>query len=445
MEAEKYIVALELGSSKITGLAGYKNEEGQLVVSAIEKEDIAEYIKRGCIVNVRETAGRVKKIITKLENRIAPHKITKLYVGISGQSLHSIDTTIPLQLPEDTQITDSIIERIIAESKRIPVANTEIISVLPTEYIIDNRPEKNPVGVFGSNIEANLKLIVAKPSLKKNIDTRLVEEIKLPVAGFILTPIVSASQVLTDEEKKLGCILVDFGAETTTVSIYKNDYLRYLVTIPLGSRNITRDIASLNVTESDAERIKILLGDAMGSRVDKDMKFNIEGIDSTQVNLNTCSRVIEARIEEIVENVLAQIRYAKFDNKQLSAGIIIIGGGSKLKNIQELLAEKSGMKVRKGSLRKDIIIDSKERNTGIEFIEGISILAAGNNICTVLPKQDKVEKEEEFYVPSKKEDKKKLKKIKEESHKNRNPFGGIVETLKNVSKKLLDESDEQIK
>ena len=146
-----------------------------------------------------------------------------------------------------------------------------------------------------------------------------------------------------------------------------------------------------------------------------------------------------------MENVLAQIRYAKFDNKQLSAGIIIIGGGSKLKNIQELLAEKSGMKVRKGTLRKDIIIDSKERNTGIEFIEGISILAAGNNICTVLPKQDKVEEEEEFYVPSKKEDKKKLKKIKEESHKNRNPFGGIVETLKNVSKKLLDESDEQIK
>ena len=142
MEAGKYIVAIELGTSKIVGIVGVKNEDGRLNILATEKEDSAGCIKRGCIFNVEDTASKIQKIIKKLENRLSL-KITKVYVGVGGQSVHSISHSVFRQLAEDTPITDMIINSLHAESRSFPVANAEIMDVIRKLNLKALMPQKS--------------------------------------------------------------------------------------------------------------------------------------------------------------------------------------------------------------------------------------------------------------------------------------------------------------
>lgn len=383
METNNYIAAIDLGTSKIIGIIGSKDTEGKLTVHAIEKEDSAGSIKRGCIQNVEEAASRIKKIISKLENRIS-EKIEKVYVSIGGQSLHTVDHSVNRQLHEDTQITEELISSILKECSELPVYNAEIVEILPTEYQVDNRLETNPKGIFCSDIRANLKLIVARPSLKKNLNRCLVERVKIGVAGYLAAPLASAAAALTENEKNLGCVLIDFGAETTTVTIYKDNFLRYIMTIPFGGRNITRDICSLNVLEQDAERLKIAYGHAMslpGEDSRNMQEMNLEGVDSSKIKYQTLARVIEARIEEIVENVIAQIEKSGYA-KHLSAGIIITGGASQLKALPELLRQKTGMDIKRSLGRKDVVfVNKSEAVFNPAYMQAIGLLLLGTENC----------------------------------------------------------------
>ena len=141
------------------------------------------------------------------------------------------------------------------------------MDVVPNEYLIDNHLETNPVGTFCSDIEANLKLIIGRPSIKKNIERCLFERSKMQIAGYIISAQATAAALLTSNEKSLGCALIDFGAGTTTLSIYKDDLLRYMITIPFGGKNITKDIGTLNVLDTDAEKLKIAFGSAISTPI----------------------------------------------------------------------------------------------------------------------------------------------------------------------------------
>lgn len=430
----KYIAAIDLGTSKIVGIAGSKNEKGHLTVHAIEKENSGGCIKRGGILNVEEAASRIKKIISKLENRIS-EKIEKIYVGVGGQSLHTINHSVSRQLREDTQVTDELIASILGESQQFPVFNAEIIETVPTEYLVDNRLETQPKGVFCSDISANLKLIVARPSLKKNLNRCLVERVKVPIAGYIVAPLATAVATLTENEKSLGCALVDFGAGTTTLSVYKDNFLRYIVTIPFGGRNITRDICSLNVLEPDAERLKIAYGYAVNApdQEKNTQQVNIEGIDASRIKFQSLSRAVEARIEEIVENVIAQIEESGYA-KQLSAGIIITGGGSQLKALSELIRQKTGMEVRKGSIPKNVTFSNREEAVfNPAYTEAIGLLLLGTESCV---KEHTVEVKPETPVVS-------VKPQKPQKSQKSGLFdwGG----LKDKVGRLFDEDDAEMK
>lgn len=385
----RYIAAIDLGTSKIIGIIGKKSAEGKLTVEAIEKEDSGTCIKRGCILNVEDAASRIKKIITKLENRI-PEKIAKIYVGIGGQSVHTIDYSINRQLNEDTQVTEDLIVSMLAESKNFPVYNSEIIGIEPTEFLVDNRMEAHPKGIFCSDIQANLKLIIGRPSLKKNIFRCLTEKIKMPIAGYIPSALATAAVALSDNEKSLGCVLIDFGGGTTTVSVYKDDFLRYISTIPFGGRNLTRDICSLNVLEPEAEKLKIAYGTAIvpsAKEIKNTSNLNIEGVDATKIKYQTLCRVTEARIEEIVQNIIAQIEESGY-SKQLSAGIVITGGASQLRQLPELLKQKTGMDVRKAMLPKEIVFANRsEAVFNPSYMQAIGLLAIAEEHCLKEPEK----------------------------------------------------------
>lgn len=355
MELTEFIAAVDLGTSKIVGIVGSKRPDGSLLIHAIEKETSDSCIKRGCIQNVDETATKLKRLVTKLENR-ARCKIGKIYVGLGGQSLQSIDHRVTRQLNEDTPITDQIISSLKEVSMQMPVGNKEILEIVPSEYLVDGKRVGQPVGVYGTEIEATHKIIIGRPVLRKNLN-RVLEKIHLPLAGYLLSPLAGAC-VLSEPEKSLGCVLVDFGAATTTVSIYKDGLLRHLAVIPLGGNTITKDIASLQLLENEAEKVKTYFGNAapeMDESENKIIKHAANmSIDSPEIQMRTLHQVVLCRSEEIIENISNQLKIAGYDSKQLSVGFILTGGASNMKGLTSLLRKKTDMEVKFGAFQKPL-------------------------------------------------------------------------------------------
>lgn len=424
METGTYIIAIELGTSKIVAIAGCKQEDGTTSIVAVEHERSADCIKRGCIQNVDEAASRVKKAITKLSNRIPDKTIEKVYVGIAGQSLHSISHSVCSTLPIESAITHDIIKNLLQEGYKYPSKELKILHVIPNEYFVDKCQEANPVGVIGSEVEARIKLITARPSLKKKIEICFSEKVKMPIAGYITTPLATAAALLTEEDKKLGCALVDFGAGTTTLSVYKDNMLRYLVTIPFGGKNITNDICSLNLLENDAEILKKRFSNQSISYTPEQLQATIEGLGSTKLKYQTLFQVMEARSEEIVANVNAQLvesRYAQL----LPAGIVITGGASNLQGIEELLAQKTGLAVRQGTIVKNITFATDSDLYTPDITAAIGLVLMGTDSCT--RKKEAIPPPPPVIQPevTKKGDTKKEKKAKKEEDNSGGIFGSV--------------------
>lgn len=361
MDNKHYVVAFEVGSSKIVGAVALINPNGTVEVKAVEKEYATDCVRYGCIQNVEDTKSRISRIFRKLENQIAHGKIKGVYVGVNGRSLRNIVTEVNRDLNPDSSITKEIIESIINESRSVPFTNFEILDVVPRKFIVDNSETRNPVGTFSSHICAKLNLIVAKPLIKMNLK-RVFEQ--TTVKGYLVTPLCVADEILTSDEKQLGCMLIDFGAETTSVVIYKNNYLVYAATIPLGSRNITRDIMSLNVPEEKAEDLKKAAGNINGTST-------VQNIDG--VNYNDMQNHIMARVGEIIANINEQVTYAEMKKDDIGSGIVLIGGGAKLNGFTDALEQATSLKVRRGKASVSAnILDTK--GTDFEFIEVIGLL-----------------------------------------------------------------------
>lgn len=374
MAEEKYVAAIEISSSKITGVVGKYTSQGELDIIAVEQEKGLESVRYGLIRNVEEVWMRVVRIIQRLESKpaVAPRKITGVYIGLSGVSLRSIAVPVSVTLADDTEITDETIERLLHMTQTSAIdSSLEVVDAVPRIYKVDQQETLSPKGMIGNSISAEFDLVVCRKDMMRNI-TRVFEDkfkMSLQNKGIVVTALATGQLVLSDEEKRLGCMLVDMGAETTTVTVYKGGHLVYFATLPMGGRNITRDITSLNLLEEKAEEIKIASGNALPRESANTLNYN--GVKDSDV-----SNLIVARAEEIVVNVLKQIRYADLKENDLPAGIVCTGGGSKLNGMIELVAEKSGLPVRRGSLPKYVIIDDRRVN-GFELIEVASVLYAG--------------------------------------------------------------------
>lgn len=363
----KYIVAIEIGSSKIKGAVGTVDDNGEIKVLALEEEKKIDAVRYGCIMNVAEVSDVVQSIVRKLENYsfISPNSIKAVYVGLGGRSLSAVQREVQRQLPDEIEISERIIEQTREEARNTPLADRDIVDVTARQYLVNKRVEANPVGVFGSEISAHFNLLTCRPQIRRNLNIVLCERLQLGINGCIVRPTAIADLVLTENEKRLGVMLVDFGAETTTVSIYKSNSLQYLVTIPLGSRNITRDITSLNCLEERAEELKKSIG-----CVNNQDSSKIDGVDQIEI-----SNFVQARAGEIVANIVAQIEYAGYKTTDIPSGIVVVGGGAKLRGFNSMLESQSGMKVRSGAIIGHICF-SDGNLQGYDSIDVVAILAA---------------------------------------------------------------------
>lgn len=364
MEKNQYIVALEIGSSKIVGAIAEKTSAGYLSVKHLQEERHLNSVRYGIVQNVENIKSSVNRILKNLEGMV-DGRITQVYMGVSGRSLHSSLSEVNRSVGSTEPITKDLIDRIIHDATSTPIRNHDTVDIVPRAYYVDKVETINPVGQFGSSIKIKVNLIVAKPSLKLNLNRLMT--FGIPAKDYIVTPLAVAEQILSDSDRELGCMLVDMGAETTTVTIYKNNALIYLSTLPLGGRNLTRDVMNgLGVLEETAENVKKNINNPLDPT-------NVSSVTIEGVNSRDAANYISARTGEIIANINQQLADAGVSSSDIQS-IVLIGGSAHLGGLQQKMEETIKIKVRKGQNPMGLNILNPEINR-MEYIEVFSLLA----------------------------------------------------------------------
>ncbi len=357
MAVKEFIVAIELGSSKVTGIAGQKNLDGSINVLAIVKENSDPFIRKGVVYNIDKTAQCLSTIVKKLETQLK-HEITKVYVGVGGQSIRSVRNVIRKDLPKEAIVTQDMIIELMDANRNMTYQDQEILDATVQEYKVGSQLQLDPVGIQASLLEGNFLNILERKSFYKNLN-KCFETAGIRIAELYLAPLALADSVLTEVEKRSGCALVDLGSDTTTVSVYYKNILRHLAVIPLGGSNITKDIATLQMEESDAERMKLKYASAFtdNADIDNDLKYSID--PERQIESRKFIEIVEGRLEEIIENVWYQIPSEYYD--KLLGGIILTGGGSNMKNIEKAFTNHTHVeKIRIAKFVTQTVLSSNE-------------------------------------------------------------------------------------
>jgi cell division protein FtsA len=234
-------------------------------------------------------------------------------------------------LPAGTIVNQEMINELEDTNRSMSYTDLEILDAATQEYKVDSQYQLDPVGIQCSRLEGNYLNILWRKSFYRNLN-KCFENAGIRIAELYLAPMALADSILTEAEKRSGCVLVDLGADTTTVSVYYKNILRHLAVIPLGGNNITKDIATMQMEEKEAEAIKLKYGCAYtdSNAIDNTLELKID--DDRKIESRKLIDIIEGRLEEIIENVRYQVPSEYLD--KLIGGIILTGGGSNMKEIE---------------------------------------------------------------------------------------------------------------
>lgn len=379
--AKDFIVAIELGSSKMTGIAGRKNPDGSISILAVAKEDSASYIRKGVAYNIERTAQGLSNIVSKLKNTLKT-EIEQVYVGIGGQSIHSVKNSIVKELPLDCIVSQDMVNELMDTNRSMEYKDCEILDAITQEYNVDGHYEDDPVGIQARHLEGNFLNVLWRRSFYRNLNKSL-DNSGIKVAEMYLAPLTMADCVLTDAEKRAGCVLVDLGADTTTVSVYYRNKLRHIAVLPLGGSNVTKDLESLQIDEINAEAMKLKHASALTNEKDIDADATLPIGDGRTILSRMFIQVVEARMLEIVENVKYLVPHEFAD--KLLGGIVLTGGGSNMKNVEKLFHEV--FDVEKVRIAKSTTLNINKKDSDVILSEDgttntiLGLLAKGDMNC----------------------------------------------------------------
>ena len=354
MEQETYSVGLDIGTTKIVAIIGKENEFGKVEVVGIGKAKSLG-VHRGVVNNITQTVQSIQAAVEEAES-VSGVAISEVVAGIAGQHIRSLQTSdyITREAPEEV-ISEDDLKRLEQQVKKLQMLpGEEIIHVLPQEYKVDTQSEiKEPIGMYGNRLEAKFHVVVGQVASIKNIH-RCIVSAKIKVQDVCLEPIASAKAVLSQEEMEAGVALVDIGGGTTDLAVFKDGIIRHTSVIPFGGNIITEDIKEgCAIIEKQAELLKVKFGSAWPGENKENEVVSIPGLrgrEPKEITLKTLSKIIHARVVEIIEAVNAEIKnYAQGDQKKkLIAGIVITGGGSQLKHLKQVVEYITGMDTRIG-------------------------------------------------------------------------------------------------
>ena len=336
------VVALNVGTTKVSAFVGRKNPLGKVELLGYGVA-ACEGVNKGIVSNIDKTSKAINDAIDLAEKR-SKQEINTVFVGIAGDHIRSLHHQgVMYRDQPKSEIMQEDIDKLIQDMHKIILPHGDkILHVVPQEFYIDNNKEGylDPIGMSGARLESNFHIITANAEALENL-MRAVEKSQLQIAGFVLEPTATAEAVLSKDEKEAGVALVDIGGGTTEVSIYADGIVRYTGVIPLGSSVITKDIkAGCSVIQEQAEKLKVRFGAAISDEIVDNRIITIPGLmgrEPKEISEKNLARIIQSRVEELFEYIMWEIRRSGYETK-LIAGMVLTGGGSKLKDV-ELLAE----------------------------------------------------------------------------------------------------------
>jgi cell division protein FtsA len=366
MEKENIAVGLDIGTTKIVAMIGKKNEYGKLEILGVGKSKSLG-VKRGVVDNITQTIQSIQLAVKDAEAN-SGYKIKDVVVGIAGQHIRSIQHSDYISRSNAEEVIgDKDIDLLINQVHKLAMLpGEEIIHVLPQEFKIDGQSEiKEPIGMCGGRLESSFHVVVGQASSIRNIG-RCIQSSGIELSGLTLEPLASADAVLSQEEKEAGVALIDIGGGTTDLAIFKDGIIRHTAVIPFGGNVITDDIKEgCSIIEKQAELLKVKFGSAWpGENKDNEIVSipGLRGREPKEISLKNLSKIIHARVVEIIEQVFAEIKaYGHEDpRRKLIAGIVLTGGGAQLKHIKQLVEYITGMDTRIGYPNEHLAGDSDE-------------------------------------------------------------------------------------
>lgn len=375
----EYSVGLDIGTTKIVAIVGRKNERGMIELLGVGRSKSLG-VNRGIVSNIAQTIKSIKAAVEEAE-KSAKVSIKKVTVGIAGKHIRSLQHSdyIMRENPE-AYITEDDIEQLKAQAnKLVMLPGEEIIHALPQEYKVDSTEVQEPVGMEGKRLEAKFHVVVGQMGAIKNV-VRCVKEAGLEMETLTLEPLASSEAVLTQEEKESGVAIVDIGGGTTDIAVFKDNIIRHTCVIPYGGGIVTEDIKEgCSIIEKHAEQLKVKFGSALPELEKDNISIAIPGLHGKQdkeISLKTLSKIINSRMEEILELVNTELKgYGAYErSKKLIAGIVLTGGGSNLKHLRQLANYITGFESRIGYANEYVANDKNGYLKGPEYATGIGLL-----------------------------------------------------------------------
>jgi cell division protein FtsA len=416
------LAAIDIGTTKIVTIIGYINENGRLDVIGMAKSP-SKGVRRGLVLNIDEAVGAIRTTVDEVQKQVG-FQIKQAFVGIAGQHIKSIRNRGYINRDSyDTEITLADTERLLADMYKIPIElGEEIIHVLPQNYIVDSETGvKNPVGMFGKRLEANFHIVIGDIASARNIE-RCVDRVGIKVRQMILEPLASSAAVLSDEEKEAGVALIDIGGGTTDIAVFHDEIIRHTAVIPFGGNVITKDIMEgCAILSKYAEQLKVQFGSALGDLAQDDKVVTVPGINGREpkeISFKSLAYIIQSRMEEIIDSTLFELENSGCMDK-LSAGIVLTGGGSLMRNLPQLVKFRSGMDVRIGYPNEKLGNDSTGEVNDPMYSTSVGLLLNGYDILTHSMSGEKSRMQEEVpeFVSDGEKDRKRKESKSEKAEK----------------------------
>jgi cell division protein FtsA len=435
-EVSTYSVGLDIGTTKIVAIIGRLNEYGKVEVLGMGKSKSLG-VHRGVVNNITQTVQSIQRAVEEAEG-ISGLKISSVVAGIAGQHIRSLQHSdyITRENAEEV-INEADLRRLQLQVKKLQMLpGEEIVHVLPQEYKVDTQTEiKEPIGMYGSRLEANFHVVVGQVASIRNIH-RCIVSANIGVDDVCLEPIASAKAVLSQEEKEAGVALIDIGGGTTDLAIFKDGIIRHTSVIPFGGNIITEDVKEgCSIIEKQAELLKVKFGSAWpGENKDNEVVSipGLRGREPKEVTLKTLSKIIHARVVEIIEAVFAEIkRYGQDEQKKkLIAGIVITGGGSQLKHLKQVVEYITGMDTRIGYPNEHLAGDSSDEIASPLYATAVGLLMEAIEIQQMKDKERPVVAEPEQTETA------------AEQPTPKKSFGGLFGKTMNQIKNVIDDLSE---
>jgi len=378
---EKIIVGLDIGTTKVCVIVGRANEYGKVDILGVGKVASHGGVTRGVVSNIDKTVVAIQSAIQEASEKSSVN-IQRVEVGIAGAHINSLQHRgMIIRNDGESEISVDDLKKLENDMYKLAVKpGDRILHVLPQEYTVDDEPGIiDPVGMAGVKLEGNFHIITGQITAAKNI-YKCVEKSGLQVTDIALEPLASSESVLSSEEMEAGVVLVDIGGGTTDVAIFYDSMIRHTAVIPYGGNIITEDIKhGCSVMRSHAEMLKVKFGSALANESDESDIVTIPGIKGRppkEISVLNLSNVIQARIQDIMELVLFEIKTSGLE-KDLAGGIVLTGGGSQLKHIDQLAEYVTGLSARIGYPNEHLAKGMVEEVKSPIFATGIGLVLRG--------------------------------------------------------------------